>query len=152
MSAAANCGAKLEGAALAVVEGAGAEYRVKADRPSKIALVLYVLAGPPIPARRDRHITEDIECARRRVEVANDVDLELVARLQLATEHVPLEVCRLPRRRSRKIAGPPIRDDVPARNRREVQATHAEHSGPRLEVDVPGRLPDSDAPCESHGG
>src|SRR5438034_9662563 len=40
-----------------------------------------------------------------------------------------------------------VRDDVPARNRREVELTNSQHVRPRLKIDMAGGLPDS---CPTH--
>src|ERR1051326_5085642 len=105
---------------MAVVQLSGAHNRLTTERPTGRRLILHVGSAPPIPSRRNGRPAENLEGVVRCVQLATNVELELIARLELSAEHVPFEIRRLPRRR----AAEAVRtggENVPTRNRREVQ-------------------------------
>src|SRR6266849_989397 len=106
--------AELRGRAVTIVELPAADDRLATERAPGRCLVLNVASGPPITASLDRRAAKDLECLARRVQLAPHVGLEVIAGLQVASEHVPFEIGGLPRRRvSQSMLS--IRDDVPAR-------------------------------------
>ncbi len=151
VSSATKSRAELRGRAVTIVKLPAADDRLAAERTPGRRLVLNVASGPPITPDPDRRAAKDLERLARRVQLAPHVGLEVIARLEVASECVPLEIGGLPRGWMRKTVSS-IRDDVPARNRGEVELTNAPESRTRLEVDVSGRLPDSSPPDEPHGG
>src|SRR5262249_44473296 len=66
----------------------------------------------------------------------------------IAVEDLPLEVRRLPCGGARKASGRTVSDDVPARDRCQVETPDAEDARTRHEVDVSRRFPDTAASDE----
>src|SRR4029077_17080465 len=143
--------AQLRGRAVTIVKLPAADDRLAAERTPGGRLVLNVASRPPITPGPDRRTAKDLESLARRIQLASHIGLEVIARLEVARECVPLEIRGLPRGWMGEAVSS-IRDDVPARNRGEVELTNAPESGARLEVDVSGRLPDSCPPDEPHRG
>src|SRR6476661_4575739 len=133
----------------AAVEVAETHERCQAEAAAGRDRVLQLPARPPIPARWNGHGPEHLEWSRWCVEKALNVDLEMVAVLEIAPEWSPFEFGSLP------IAAPQgratfIGDDVPAWNL-DVELPDTEHLRPRHEVDVPCRFPNPGAPDKAEG-
>src|SRR5262249_52771536 len=104
VTTAAIVAAPFDGRAMAVVELAGADDGADTPWSSRPRLVFDVRARPPVATRRDRDVPEDVEARRGGVEIALNIDLELVTRLQFTCERVPLEVGGLPTSGPREVS------------------------------------------------
>ena len=150
VSSATKSRTELRGRAVTIVKLTAADDCLATERAPGRRLVLNVASGPPITSDPDRRAAKDLERLARRVQLASHIGLEVIARLEVARECMPLEIGGLPRGWTGKTMSS-IRDDVPAWNRGQVELANTPESRPRLEVDVSGRLPDSCPPDEPHG-